>query len=172
MDSGAKSNFSPPMQMSSISSQPPSHSMYIYQMELAACLHSSHTCKLDLGCKFRSRFRSLMGRNSVRTRNEAQSSGGAVSVSVVFSSTWRQLNLNFLDSVGFSLRCKDSKPIDKPSPYVLGLLCSGEGRSNQPMCERKTVRAAKPQSEHSRPKNSGIRYVTETPTGVSAEFAT
>jgi hypothetical protein len=38
----------------------------------------------QLGCKFRSRFRSLMGRNSVGTRNEAQSSGGAVSVSFVF----------------------------------------------------------------------------------------
>jgi hypothetical protein len=37
-----------------------------------------------LGCKFRSLFRSLMGRNSVGIRNEAQSSDGAVSVLVVF----------------------------------------------------------------------------------------
>jgi hypothetical protein len=41
-----------------------------------------------------------------------------------FSSTWRQLNLNFLN-IGFSLRCKGSKTIDKPSLNVLDLLCSG-----------------------------------------------
>jgi hypothetical protein len=39
----------------------------------------------------------------------------------LFSSTWRQLNLNFLD-MGFSLRCKGSITIDKPSLNVLGLL--------------------------------------------------
>ena len=82
--------------------------------------------ELLLGCKFWSRFRSLMGQNSVGTRNEAQSSCGAVSDSVIFSSTWRQLNLNFLN-IGFSFRCKGSKTIDKPSPNVLGLLCSGGG---------------------------------------------
>jgi hypothetical protein len=68
-----------------------------------------------------------MGWNLVGTRNEAQSSGRAVSVLVIFSSTWRQLNLNFLD-IGFSLRCKGSKMIDKPSlNNVSGLLCSGGG---------------------------------------------
>jgi hypothetical protein len=43
--------------------------------------------ELLLGCKFWLRFWSLMGQNSVGTRNEAQSSCGAVSASVVFSST-------------------------------------------------------------------------------------
>jgi hypothetical protein len=133
-------------------------------------LRASH-----LGCKFRSRFRSLMGRNSVGTQKEAQSSGGAVSVSVIFSSTWRHLNLNFLD-IGFSLRCKGSKTIDKPSPNVLGLLCSGGGGVQIGQCVKvrqwKTVRAAKPQLEHSGWKNSGIRYGTETPIGLSREFAT
>ena len=38
----------------------------------------------NLGCKFRLRFRSLMGRDSVGTQNEAQMFGGAVLVSVVF----------------------------------------------------------------------------------------
>jgi hypothetical protein len=41
-----------------------------------------------------------------------------------FPSTWRQLNLNYLN-IGFSLRCKGSKTIDKPSPNVLDLLRSG-----------------------------------------------
>jgi hypothetical protein len=119
-----------------------------------------------LGCKFRSLFRSLMGRNLVRTLNEAQSSGGAVSVSVIFSSTWRQLNLNFL-VIGFSFRCEGSKTIDKPSPSILGLLRRGGGRSNQPMCESASVnncRSCKTSIGTFRAKNSGIGYGTETPT--------
>jgi hypothetical protein len=126
-----------------------------------------------LGCKFRSLFRSLMGRNLVRTLNEAQSSGGAVSVSVIFSSTWRQLNLNFL-VIGFSLRCEGSKTIDKPSPSILGLLRRGGGGVQISRCVKvhqwTTVGAAKPQLEHSGPKTpeSGM----EQKLRLSLEFTT
>jgi hypothetical protein len=77
-----------------------------------------------------------------------------------FSSTWRQLNLNFLD-VGFSLRCKSSKTIHKPSPMALGLLRSG-GSSNWPMCESASFKNWR----------GGEMYGTKIPTWIPPEFAT
>ena len=152
----------------------------------------SHLCRISVSLikksgrkrylkKWFRRLRDQKSRKMARNRNFDRNFsgilnlGGAVSAPVDFSSTWRQLNLNFLD-IGFSLRCEGSKTIDKPSPNVLGLLRSG-GRGVQigrcvKVRQWKTVGVAKHQSEHSGPKNSDISYRTETPTRVSPEFAT